>query len=53
MQGHHQGSVRWKGFYRNFKSPELDIKQHYDANFATGSLAEDASSHKKVVQEQM
>jgi hypothetical protein len=45
--------VRWKGYYRNFKSPELDIKQHYDANFATGSLAEDASSHKKVAQEQL
>jgi hypothetical protein len=45
--------VRWKGCYRNFKSSELDIKQQYDANFATGSLAEDASSHKKVVQEQM
>jgi hypothetical protein len=45
--------VRWKGFYRNFKSPALDIKQQYDANFATGSLAEDARSHKKVTQEQM
>jgi hypothetical protein len=32
----------------NFKSSELDLKQRYDANFATGSLAADASSQKNV-----
>jgi hypothetical protein len=32
----------------NFKSSELDLKQRSDANFATGSLAADASYHKNV-----